>query len=206
MKQIAGLVLLAMALATVSCKKDSNDGDINQSDFYAEVIINGDTINMGERFNGYTNAPGSGGGVVDTAGGYLFRQFTQFAGANDTLRIYFIKKFAANPDAATKEAVIQTGSYPTGFGTFETIAPDANIKDGAAIVYIDGNGTRWTTDRDPEEQPNWNFTVTNHAANTFDGFSKKLTDVTFNARLHNPLNGNKIDISVIKLRARTIAP
>lgn len=201
------LLPLVMMLAFVSCKKDSDkDGDINKTSFFAEVVINGDTIEMKQALVGYTNAVGSGGGVVDTAGNYLFRQFTEFASQNDTLRIYFIDIFSAAPTAAQKEGVVHTGNYNTGYGTFDVIAPDANLLAGAAVVYIDSVGTRWTTDRDPKVQPNWAFNVSSHTANTNDGFSKNLSKLTFNVRLHNPINGNHIDAQALEMTARTVVP
>ncbi len=198
---------LLLMLGMVSCKKDSEkDGDINQNNFSAEVVINGDTIIMEPALVGYTNAVGAGGGVIDTVGNYLFRQFTEFASVNDTLRIYFIDIFATEPTAAQKEAIVRAGTFPTGYGTFDVIAPDANLLSGAAIVYIDANGTRWTTDRDPQNQPNWSFLVTSHTQNTVDNFSEFNTSMTFSARLYNPLNGNFIDVQALQMTARTVLP
>ncbi len=198
---------VVFCLIFISCKKDSNDGKgINHSDFYAELVIDGDTVTMQERVNGYTNVPGSGGGVADTAGNYLFRQFTQYSSANDTLRIYFIDIFSSTPNQSEKEGIIHTGTYPTGYGAMDAIAPDASLKAGAAIVYIDANGTRWSTDRNPELQPNWSFNVTKHENNSVDGYSKYLTDMDFTARLYNAQTGNYVDVSVIKLRGRTVIP
>ncbi len=201
------LLPIALMLLIVSCKKDSDkDGDINQTAFSAEVVIDGDTIKMEQALVGYTNSVGSGGGVVDTAGNYLFRQFTEFASVNDTLRIYFIELYPSEPTAAQKEAIVKIGNFPTGYGTFDVIAPDANLLAGAAIVYIDANGTRWTTDRDPSIQPNWRFTVTTHTLNSRDIFSKYNTSMSFSARLYNPLNGDFIDVEALKMTARTVLP
>lgn len=206
MKYIALLSMLVM-LTVVSCKKDSEkDGDINQTAYSATVVIDGDTITMEPALVGYTNAVGSGGGVIDTAGNYLFRQFTEFASPNDTLRIYFIDLFTEAPTAAQKEAVVHTGTYPTGYGTFDVVAADVNIIAGAAIVYIDANGTRWTTDRDPQNQPNWSFNVSSHEPNNRDVFSKYFSQMTFKARLYNPLNGNFIDVEALQMTARTVLP
>lgn len=204
MKNLAWLVPVLMLVITASCNKDSKKGDINQSNFSAEVVIDGDTIVMEQGLVGYGNGPGSGGGVVDTNGTYLYRQITQFFSANDTFRIYFIDTFPTEPTAAQREAIIYTGSYPTGYGTADVIAPDAKLKSGAAVVYIDSSGTRWTTDRDPEQQPNWGFNVSAHAANDIDGISKFITDLTLSARLHNPITGGFIDVQVLKMRTRTV--
>lgn len=200
-------ILPVIIMAFAACTKDSNkDGDIDQSTFKATVIIDGDTIKMEQQgLTGYSNGPGSGGGVADTANNYLFRQITQFASPTDTLRIYFIEIFPQEPTAAQKEAIVKVGSYPTGYGTFDVIAPDANLKDGAAVVYVDANGTRWTTDRNPETQPNWSFNVTAHTDNSKDAFSKYITDMNFSVRLHNPLNGDFIDVRALEMCARTVA-
>jgi hypothetical protein len=201
------LLSIALVFAFASCKKDSDkNGDINQGSFYGQVVINGDTIELKQAVVGYTNSVGSGGGVIDTAGNYLFRQYTEFASVNDTLRIYFIDVFAAEPTTAQKDAIVRTGNFDTGYGTFDVIAPDANLKSGAAVVYIDSTGTLWTTDRDPEDQPNWAFNVSSHAANTSNGFSKYITKLTFTARLHNPLTGNHIDATALEMTARTVIP
>ncbi|CAN5178797.1 hypothetical protein BH09BAC1_BH09BAC1_06400 [soil metagenome] len=205
MKNIAWLLPVLMLLVMVSCKKDSKKGDINQTNFSADVVIDGDTVKMQQGLLGYSNGVGSGGGEVDTFHTYLFRQLAQFYSPTDTLRIYFIDTFAVEPSLAVKEAIVHTGSYPTGYGTFDIIAPDANLKPGAAIVYVDAQGVRWTTDRDPQVQPNWNFNVSAHTANSIDAFSKFLTDITFTARLHNPVTGASIDVQAIKMRTRTIA-
>lgn len=198
---------VTVLLFTASCKKDSNkDGDINQTSFSAEVVIDGDTITMEPALVGYTNAVGAGGGVIDTAGNYLFRQFSEFASVNDTLRIYFMDLFPAEPTDAEKEAIVHTGNYPTGYGTFDVVANDVNIVAGAAIVYIDVNGTRWTTDRDPQNQPNWSFNVTSHELNSRDIFSKYNTSLTFSARLYNPLTGDYIDVEALEMTARTVLP
>ena len=199
--------LLATALVLASsCTKDSNKGgDINVEDFYAEVVIDGDTINMTDRLNGYTNGVGSGGGVADSNSHYLFRQLTEFAGTQDTLRIYFIKIFNSPPDAAAKEAVVHSGSYLPGNGTADVILPGADLEDGAAIVYIAPDGTRWVSDRTPTAQPNWNFNVTSHTENDIDNFSKYITDITFTGKLYNLTTGASVDINVVRLRARTIA-
>jgi hypothetical protein len=201
------LLSIALVFAFASCKKDSDkNGDINQGSFYGKVVINGDTIELKQALVGYTNGVGSGGGVIDTAGNYLFRQFTEFGSANDTLRIYFIDVFATEPTAAQKEATVRTGNYNTGYGTLNAIAPDANLKAGAAVVYIDSMGTFWTTDKDPENQPNWAFNVSSHTANTNDGFSKYITKLTFTVRLHNPLTGDQIEATALKMTARTVIP
>lgn len=206
MRYFIWLPVVVMLLA-VSCKKDSDkDGDINQNTFSAKVVINGDTITMEPALVGYTNAVGAGGGVIDTAGNYLFRQFSEFASVNDTLRIYFMDLFPSEPTAAEKEAIVRTGSYPTGYGTFDVVAADVNIIAGAAIVYIDANGARWTTDRDPQNQPNWSFNVTNHELNVRDIFSKYNTSLTFSARLYNPLNGAFVDVEALEMTTRTVLP
>lgn len=206
MRYVALLPILLM-LVMVSCKKDSEkDGDINQTAYSATVVIDGDTITMEPALVGYTNAVGAGGGVIDTAGNYLFRQFSEFASVNDTLRIYFIDLFAAEPTAAEKDAIVHTGSYPTGYGTFDVVAQDVNIIAGAALVYIDANGTRWTTDRDPQNQPNWSFIVTSHEPNNRDVFSEYFSKMTFKARLYNPLNGDFIDVEALEMTTRTVLP
>lgn len=200
-------MITAVLIAFAACTKDSNkDGDINQSPFSAEVVIGGDTIKMEQGLVGYTNGPGQGGGVIDTNDTYLFRQFTQFASPNDTLRIFFIDTFGSEPTAAQKEALVRTGSYPTGYGTADVIAPDASLKAGAAVVYIDSLGNRWTTDRNPENQPNWSFNISRHELNNVDNVSKYMTDITLSARLYNPMGGTPVDITVINMRARTIIP
>lgn len=206
MKNLAWLLPVLMMIALVSCKKDSTKGDDpNLNNFTAVVIIDGDTVNMEQGLAGYTNGTGSGGGVADTLDNYLFRQITQFYSATDTLRIYFIDIFPAEPTLAEKEAIVHTGNYPTGYGTFDAIAPDAKLKAGAAVVYIDAQGTRWTTDRAPETQPNWSFNVSAHTANNLDAFSKYVTDLTFSVRLHNPINGDFMDVQAVSMRTRTIS-
>ncbi len=76
--------------------------------------------------------------------------------------------------------------------------------DGAAVYYVDGQGTYWSTSYDSNTtQPNWSFAITSHTALTNDSFAKYLTEATFSCTLYDS-NGNTKTLTNGSIKSRSV--
>lgn len=177
------VVIAALAIAMSSCKDRSNGANLGNnvlaSDQYLAASIGSDSLTIEDGVSGFVNSAGSGGGVVDTNGNYLQREFTEYSNNADILRIYFLQLFSDTPSTQQVADMVQTGNYSYGQGTTNAFINDTVIS-GVAITYTK-DGTTWSTEY--ESQSSSTFTVDSVWANTVDNASSYFVKGTFSCTL-----------------------
>lgn len=190
-----------MMIFMLSCTKDANKNTANNilsSDRYVLAEVNGDTLLIQDGVAGFVNKVGTGGGVIDTNGTELWRQFTEYGNGTDTLRIYFIELFSSTPSATQKEEIVRVGNYDYGSGTGSVI-PQGVAENGVVISYKNNN-TWWTTEG--HEQYNKSFVVDSLLTNS-GNTSKYIVSGTFSCNMFNS-NGDSISVNNTSFRALII--
>lgn len=190
------LVLILIA----SCAKDTNDNKANNilsSDRYLLAMVNGDSLLIQDGVGGFVNKVGTGGGVIDTNGTYLVRQFTEYGNGTDTLRIYIIELFGSEPSESQKEAVVHVGSYDYGAG-FGSIIPQGGAQNGVVITFKN-SGAWWSTEGHTQTG---SFTIDSLTSNT-NNSSKYVFDGSFGCTLFNN-NGDSLVVSNASFSALVI--
>lgn len=197
------IALVAITIGYTSCSKSNNGGNLGNnvlsSENHVTYVLGTDTVNIVDGVGGWLNKVGSGGGVVDTNGTYLQREFSEFGKANgDTLRIYFIKQFNNAPDQQQKEAMISLGNYTAGNGSSNSVNPN-DLEDGVVITYRTTQNY-WSTELGT--QNNFMFevdTLQQNSSNT----SKYVIYGQFTGTLYNS-GGTPLNISASSFRAIVI--
>lgn len=192
------IIVLIMFMACVKDSTEENLGNnVLSSENHITYVLNSDTVNIIDGINGWLNKVGAGGGMLDTV--YLHREYSEFSNVNgDTIRIYFIEKFSAEPSQQEKEAMIHIGEYDPGYGTGNSLDP-ADVTNGVAITYK-ADGTLWSTELGA--QNDFLFAVDSQLVNSHNT-SKYFTYGRFQGTLYNA-NGNTLNISDASFRAITI--
>ena len=196
------LAALTIAFTFTSCTKDSekkNQGNnVLASENHITLTIDGDSLTIIDGIGGWLNKVGSGGGVVDTNGTYLHREFSEFSNSNgDTLRIYFIELFSNSPTQAQKEAIVSPGTYSLGYGASNSLS-SGQAESGVVVTYV-SNGVRWSTEYGT--QSNYFFEVDSQVVNSANT-SKYVTFGRFEATIFDG-NGNSMDFGSPSFRAIT---
>lgn len=194
-------VTIIVLIMFIACTKDSTKENLGNnvlsSENHITYVLNNDTVNIIDGVSGWLNKVGAGGGMLDTV--YLHREYSEFSNVNgDTIRIYFIKKFSAEPNQQEKEAMIHLGGYDPGYGTENSLDP-ATVTNGVAITYR-SEGILWSTELGA--QNDFLFVVDSQLVNSLNT-SKNFTYGRFQGTLYNAA-GNELNISEASFRAITI--
>ena len=192
--------LLLMNVAFLSCKKaDSNNGI--SSSFYFTAVIDGTTVTYEDGKNGYGSGVGSSSGTVPA--GCQKEQSLNLRAyvTKNSAGVSILKTFdQCSVDCSLIEGMFYVGTYTYGKRSLST---NQNGIDGAAVYYVDNNGTLWSSGYGTATQTNSNFKITEHIENTKDYFSNRITKVTFNCKLYDG-NGNSKTLTNGEIRSRSV--
>lgn len=165
------------------------------SNFFFKATIDGKTVDLNDldpRF-------GSGAGYSSTTSNQHEQslQIVNTLGQQPAGGVIIAKTFANSLEKCSEiESMFNVKSY--------SAANTVSGVDGAAVYYVDDQGTYWSTSYDSTTtQPNWSFAITSHTALTNDSFAKYLTEATFSCTLYDR-NGNTKTLTNGSIKSRSV--
>lgn len=203
MKKICTLFtfLLLSHVAFLSCKKAVSNQNAITSSFYFTAVIDGTKVTYEDGKNGYGSGVGASGGTVPA--GCQKEQSLNIRAyvAKKCGGVAILKTFAdCNIECSLIKGMFHLGTYTYGKRSMST---NQNGVDGAAVYYVDNNGTLWSSDYGAATQTNSNFSITEHIDNTNDDYSVSITKATFNCTLYDG-NGNSKTLTNGEIRSRSV--